>query len=181
MSDCLIKSYSTLSIQCLVLGVLIDNAFLQFDSLFFSSDTTALSIAWALHYLSINPGVQARLKEELATVPVYTPSQVCGQDEIMAHFDAIDHLPYLDAVMKETIRLSPSIHSTIRVATTDDEIPLSEEMVMRDGTVEKTFKVKKGQWIHLPLEATSVDRTIWGEDAWEFMQVLVLFQSVTRC
>jgi hypothetical protein len=140
----------------------------------FSSDTTSLSICWALHYLSINPGVQARLKEELATVPVYTPSQVCGRDEIMAHFDAIDHLPYLDAVMKETIRLSPSVHSTVRVAMTDDEIPLSEEIIMRDGTVEKTFKVKKGQWIHLPLEATSVDRTIWGEDAWEFRQVFGL-------
>jgi hypothetical protein len=116
------------------------------------------------------------LKEELATVPVYTPSQVCGQDEIMAHFDAIDHLPYLDAVMKETVRLSPSVHSTVRVAMTDDEIPLSEDMIMRDGTIEKTFKVKKGQWIHLPLEATSVDRTIWGEDAWEFRQVLVSSQ-----
>lgn len=132
------------------------------------SDTTALSIVWALHYLSINPAVQARLKEELANIPVYNASQICSEEEIIAHFNAIDRLPYLDAVMKETIRLAPSIHSTIRVAMTDDEIPLSEEMIMRDGSIEKTFKVKKGQWIHLPLEATSIDRTIWGEDAWEF-------------
>jgi cytochrome P450 len=141
----------------------------------FSSDTTSLAISWTLHYLSVYPEIQARLKEELATVPVYAPSQVCSQDEFMAHFDAIDHLPYFDAVMKETIRLSPSVHSTVRVAMTDDEIPLSEEVIMRDGTVEKTFKVKKGQWIHVPLEATSVDKTVWGEDAWEFRRVLVLF------
>jgi len=162
----------TSSIQCSVLGEPTHRLFFQRHSFPVRSDTTALSIAWALHFISTNPGVQARLKEELASVPVYNPSQVCGQDEIVAHFDAIDRLPYLDAVMKETVRLAPSIHSTIRVAMADDEIPLSEEMIMRDGKVEKTFKVKKGQWIHLPLEATSVDRTIWGEDAWEFKYVV---------
>lgn len=144
-------------------------------SILVRSDTTALSIIWALHYLSINPAVQARLKEELAHIPVYNPSQICGEEEIIAHFNTIDRLPYLDAVMKETIRLAPSIHSTIRVAMTDDEIPLSEEMIMRDGSIEKTFRVKKGQWIHLPLEATSIDRTIWGDDAWDFRSVPCTF------
>ncbi|KAG8779856.1 hypothetical protein FRC15_009878 [Serendipita sp. 397] len=132
------------------------------------SETTALAITWTLHYLSLHPEVQERLREELCTVQTYSPSQVCGDDEILALFESIDSLPYLDAVIKESLRLSPSIHSTIRVAMVDDEIPLSESMVMRDGKVENVLRVKQGQWIHLPLEAVNIDKTIWGDDAWEF-------------
>ncbi|KAG8830070.1 hypothetical protein FRC17_005491 [Serendipita sp. 399] len=132
------------------------------------SETTALAIAWTLHHLSLNPEVQGRLREELCTIPTYSPSQVSGEDEMLALFQSIDSLPFLDAVIKESLRLSPSVHSTIRVAMVDDEIPLSEAIVMRDGRVEKTLKVTKGQWIHIPLEAVNIDKTIWGEDAWEF-------------
>lgn len=102
------------------------------------------------------------------SVPLYSPSQVCTEEETTSLFNAIDSLPYLDAVLKETLRLSPPAHSTIRVAMVDDEIPLSEEMKMRDGSVETVFKVKKGQWFHIPLEASNIDKAMWGEDAWEF-------------
>ena len=137
------------------------------------SDTVALAIIWALHFLATHPEAQARLREEVTTVPLYSPSQVCTEEEMIALFNSIDSLPYLDAVLKESLRLSPSVHSTIRVAMMDDEIPLSEEMKMRDGSVENVFRVKKGQWIHIPLEASNIDRAIWGEDAWEFKYVTI--------
>lgn len=132
------------------------------------SETTALAILWTLHYLSLHPEVQDRLQEELLTVPTYSPSQVCGEEEMVELYKAIDSLPWLDAIIKETLRLSPSVHSSIRVAMVDDEIPLVKPMVMRDGTTSSTLKVKRGQWIHLPYEACNVDREIWGDDAWEF-------------
>jgi cytochrome P450 len=141
------------------------------------SDTVALAIIWALHFLATHPEAQARLREEVTTVPLYSPSQVCTEEEMIALFDSIDSLPYLDAVLKESLRLSPSVHSTIRVAMMDDEIPLSEEMKMRDGSVENVFRVKKGQWIHIPLEASNIDRAIWGEDAWEFKYVTTKFND----
>jgi hypothetical protein len=107
----------------------------------------------------------------MATVPLYSPSQVCTEEEMIALFNSIDSLPYLDAVLKESLRLSPSVHSTIRVAMMGDEIPLSEEMKMRDSSVENVFRMKKGQCIHIPLEASDIDRAIWGEDVWEFKYV----------
>lgn len=93
-------------------------------------------------------------------------------DEFVALFKEIDDLPYLDAVLKETLRLSPAVHSTVRVSMMDDEIPLSQEMKMRDGSSTNVFKVRKGQWIHIPFEACNIDKSIWGEDAWEFKWVL---------
>jgi cytochrome P450 len=115
--------------------------------------------------------VQARLREEVCRVPIYSPSQVSCHEEFEALFREIDDLPYLDAVLKETLRLSPAVHTTVRVAMMDDEIPLSQEMKMRDGSTTKVFRVKKGQWIHIPLEACNIDKAIWGEDAWEFKLV----------
>jgi cytochrome P450 len=128
----------------------------------------ALTIVWALHFLSTHPEAQARLREEVLSVPMYSPSQVSGDEELVSLFNEIDSLPFLDMVLKETLRLSPSVHSTVRVAMVDDEIPLSEAMVMRDGSVQTVCKVKKGQWIHIPLEASNTDRAIWGDDAWDF-------------
>jgi cytochrome P450 len=102
---------------------------------------------------------------------------------MIALFNSVDSLPYLDAVLKESLRLSPSVHSTIQVATMDDEIPLLEEMKMRDGSVETVFRVKKGQWIHIPLEACNIDQAIWGEDAWVFKYVKTTFndQQMLTC
>jgi cytochrome P450 len=59
-------------------------------------DTTANTLARILHLLTLNPDVQTRLRQEV------TEAQAKGDltyEELMA-------LPYLDAVMRESIRLS---------------------------------------------------------------------------
>jgi cytochrome P450 len=63
-------------------------------------DTTSQTIAWCLYYLADNPAVQQRLFEEV--------SSVLGMDDDpqwKTHTDGA--LPYLNAVIKETLRLSP--------------------------------------------------------------------------
>ncbi len=60
-------------------------------------DTSAISLAWALHWLSREPEVLAKLTAELANLP----SDETGK--------ALQALPYLEAVFLETVRMYPIV------------------------------------------------------------------------
>lgn len=121
--------------------------------LFAGSDTTSLAIAWCLHHLSLNPQVQKRLNEELQSF------------HFIEDMSFVDKLPYLNAVVQETLRLCPPAHSTIRVAMEDDAIPLSHPIELRDGTVMQEVHIRKGSYVHIPIEGLNMSKDIWGKDA----------------
>ena len=121
--------------------------------LFAGSDTTALGISWCLHHLSLNPRIQTRLRDELQSL------------HSIEDMNAVDKLPYLNAVVQETLRLCPPAHSTIRVAMEDDMIPLSHPIKLRDGTVMREVHIRKGSYVHIPIEGLNMSKDIWGEDA----------------
>ena len=121
--------------------------------LFAGSDTTSLAIAWCLHHLSLNPQVQKRLNEELQSF------------HSIEDMSVVDKLPYLNAVVQETLRLCPPAHSTIRVAMEDDAIPLSHPIELRDGTVMQEVHIRKGSYVHIPIEGLNMSKDIWGKDA----------------
>jgi cytochrome P450 len=56
-------------------------------------ETTASSVAWALHHLHRSPPTLERLRDEIASVP--------------ADPESVARLPYLEAVCHETLRLTP--------------------------------------------------------------------------
>jgi len=163
--------------------------------LFAGSDTTALSISWCIHLLSLNPDVQTRLREEILSLPANsssysdssrasspTPSETqscasfssfssAGGYSDYAHTDAIEALPFLDGVIRETLRFCPPVHSTIRTATQNDTIPISSSFVLRDGTEttpSKGISIRKGTYVHIPIEGLNMSEEIWGKDAREF-------------
>lgn len=85
-----------------------------------------------------------------------------------SHAEAIDALPFLDAVVRETLRLCPPVHGTMRVAACDDNIPISSPIVLRNGTIIQaggTIPIRKGSYVHIPIEALNFSTDIWGEDA----------------
>ena len=124
--------------------------------LFAGSDTTSLAIAWCLYRLSLNPRVQKRLREELQSL------------HSIEDVNLVDKLPYLNAVVQETLRLCPPAHSTIRVAMEDDMIPLSYPVKLRDGTVTREVHIRKGSYVHIPMEGLNMSKDIWGKDALTF-------------
>jgi hypothetical protein len=97
----------------------------------------------------------------------------------------LNALPYLDAVVRETLRIHPPVVNTTRVDTTDDSIPVWTPYVDRFANVQRairyrlsiifgrtTFKhfyrVTKGDRLDISIQILSRSRKVWGEDAAEF-------------
>ena len=101
--------------------------------------------------------MQKKLREELLTVQTDSPTM----DELSA-------LPYLDAVVRETMRVHAPVPSTIRIAVRDDAIPLNTPYVDVHGQVHDAVRVAKGTPIFIPILALNRSKALWGEDAHEW-------------
>lgn len=120
-------------------------------------ETTSTATTWALYALCLRPDVQTRLREELLTVETETPSM-----------DELVELSYLDAVVRETLRLHAPVPSTVRVAMKDDILPVETPFTDKYGVVHDGIKVSKGDPIFIPILAINRSEAIWGTDAKEF-------------
>ncbi|KAJ7151604.1 cytochrome P450 [Mycena filopes] len=146
--------------------------------LFAGSDSTAIAITWTLHLLSQHPEIQDRLRAEIIAAPASdastskrnSTSSVSSTSSVM-QADTIEALPFLDAVFREALRVSPPVHGTVRVATADDLIPVSSPVVLRNGKViheDGHIRIRKGSFVHIPVEGINLAEEIWGPDAREF-------------
>ncbi|EIN04552.1 cytochrome P450 [Punctularia strigosozonata HHB-11173 SS5] len=120
-------------------------------------ETTSTGTTWALFALTQNQDVQRKLREELLSVPIDTPTM-----------DELNALPYLDAVIRETLRVHAPVSATTRVAMKDEVIPVSEPYTDKDGNVHHEIRVNKGDYIQIPIVAVNRASHIWGSDAHEF-------------
>ena len=50
--------------------------------------------------------------------------------------------------LQETLRFHPIFHSLIREAAQDDVLPLSEPLILTDGTTTMELPIKKGQVVY---------------------------------
>jgi cytochrome P450 len=77
-----------------------------------------------LYALTQDIRVQTKLREELLAVETDTPTM-----------DELNALPYLDMVVRETMRIHAPVPSTIRVATKDDILPLNAPFKDKKGVL----------------------------------------------
>ncbi|KLO13381.1 cytochrome P450 [Schizopora paradoxa] len=120
-------------------------------------ETSSTQLTWTLFALAQHPGIQHRLREELLGVPTDTPTM-----------DDIQALPYLDAVLREALRLHPAVPLTSRRAAKDDIIPLAEPIVDRSGQKTNEVRVGEGDLFFISITAVNRMTTLWGADADEF-------------
>ena len=71
-----------------------------------------------------NVEAQTKLRNELLAVGTDDPSM-----------DELNALPYLDAVVRETLRIHAPVRATVRVATQDDILPLGEPIKDKNGRI----------------------------------------------
>jgi cytochrome P450 len=84
-------------------------------------------------------------------------------------------LPLLDGVVRETLRLCSPVHDTIRVATCNDQIPISHPVTLQNGTVIAaggTISIRKGSFIHIPINGLNHEEDVFGPDCDEFRSVV---------
>ncbi|KAF7340380.1 hypothetical protein MVEN_01957500 [Mycena venus] len=120
-------------------------------------ETTSTATAWALHALSLNPNVQAKLRGELFTISSQNPTM-----------NQLNSLPYLDSVVREVLRVYSPVPFVDRMAMQDDVLPLSKPYIDKTGKSHDTLLIPKGQIIRLPILVIHTDPETWGDDAAEF-------------
>jgi len=87
--------------------------------LFAGQDTSAATLSWTLHLLSLDPLKQQRLVAEVRSV--MQSHNDSGKEFITKSM--ISQMPYLDAVIKESMRLYPVAPFVVRKLTSDITIP----------------------------------------------------------
>eukprot|EP00434_Breviolum_minutum_P033692 symbB.v1.2.029813.t1/scaffold3301.1/size59484/6 len=102
-------------------------------------DTTAVSLAWTMHFLARHPEVQAKARQEAFEV-------LNGKKDPDA--DDLEKVPYINAVISECLRLRPPVYNLIsREAAVDTEL---------DGVA-----VPKGTGISLHIGAINRHPEVW--------------------
>ncbi|XP_018394809.1 PREDICTED: cytochrome P450 4V2-like [Cyphomyrmex costatus] len=98
----------------------------QVDTFMFEGhDTTAVAITWTLFLLGNNLEQQTKVHEEL--------EEVFGDSEAPARVKELSQLKYLDRVIKETLRIFPSVPVISRELTED--IKIDNYILPKDTTV----------------------------------------------
>jgi cytochrome P450 len=102
--------------------------------LFAGQDTSAATLSWTLHLLSLSPDIQDKLAKQVRTV-YRSGSLVDGQ----WNKRALSQIPFLDAVIKESMRLYPVAPFVVR------RLPESLSM---GGNVELPAETVACIWIY---------------------------------
>lgn len=120
-------------------------------------ETTSTATTWALYALTQDKNVQDKLRKELLAVETDNPTM-----------DELNALPYLDMVVRETMRIHAPVPMTLRHAVKDDVLPLNKPFTDRKGAVHDSVRVIKGQILMIPILAINRDKSVWGDDAMDF-------------
>lgn len=116
-----------------------------FSILLAGEDSTANSIAWAVHYMTENDEIQGKIQAEV--------DSKFGDSEIPATFDDLTNMPYIEAVINEALRLQPVLPVV--------QLCANEDVVIDDVEVPKDTN------IHLPIYNTFLDDDLF-ENSQEF-------------
>lgn len=113
-------------------------------------DTTAEALSWFFVSLRDHPEVERKIREEiLAKLPDL------AKPNTTASMEDVQQLVYLEAALKETLRLFPSVPFNAREALSDT--------VLVDGTF-----VPKGTMLSFPAYAMGRMESVWGKDVEQF-------------
>ncbi|KIV91681.1 hypothetical protein PV10_06195 [Exophiala mesophila] len=125
-------------------------------------ETTSGLLSFALMYLLLNPGTYLKAQEEV--------DKVIGQRAI--EIKDINKLTYLTAVLRETIRLSP----TVPVLQKSVNPALAHEHVLLGGK----YKIDPSDQIVALMTKAQRDPKVWGETAEDFDPERMLDENFDR-
>jgi hypothetical protein len=116
------------------------------DLLVAGSGSTTSTIEWAMAELLLHPRCMHKVQDELR--------RVLGERPHVAESD-ISNLPYLQAVVKETLRLHPTVPIGLNKAETTVEV--------------QGYRIPEGTTVYVNIWAICRRAKAWGDDAEEFV------------
>ncbi|KIY62358.1 cytochrome P450 [Cylindrobasidium torrendii FP15055 ss-10] len=122
-------------------------------------ETVANSLGFLMYELATHPDDQQQVREEVQALY----AKKAGNTHLEPR--DYDSLPYLNAVIKECLRMHPIAHTLPRRVTEDDALPLSEPVTLEDGTQATSVPVQKGDRILCSFLAYNRLPSVWGPDA----------------
>jgi hypothetical protein len=144
-----------------------DIYFIEIPTFFLAGhETTSSLMAWILFELGApeNAALQVALRAECRSLTLPTSATDSTPLET-PELAALDKLPLLDAIVRETLRLHSPISSSLRSAVADDVIPLSKPYVDRAGVLRDSINVSKGDGVYVPISIINRSVELWGSDA----------------
>ncbi|KAK1225550.1 hypothetical protein PQX77_011490 [Marasmius sp. AFHP31] len=127
--------------------------------IFAGHETSASSLTWILYELAKHPQYQERLYQEIKDLREQT-----GNEQELSSRD-VEGLTYLNAVIKESLRLHPIVSEIVREAGDDDVIPLDYPVLGTSGAMLSEVPVAKGQRVVASVVQYNRLTEVWGEDA----------------
>ena len=109
------------------------------DMILAGSDTSTMTIEWAISELLKNPGALAKATEEL--------DRVVGRERLVTERD-FPQLPYMEAVLKETLRLHPAA-------------PLLAPHLAREDTSVDGYDIPAGTTVFVNVWSIGRDPALW--------------------
>ncbi|KAJ4468353.1 cytochrome P450 [Lentinula aciculospora] len=121
-------------------------------------ETSSTSLVWCILELSRHPEVQRQLREEIRA----TERKLNGREFTATDFD---NMPYLSAVLKESMRFHPAVYQNYRMAAHDTVLPLSKPVTTTKGKMISELPIRKGTKLVLSIAAYNRNKEVFGEDA----------------
>ncbi|KAJ8732435.1 hypothetical protein PYW07_015034 [Mythimna separata] len=108
------------------------------------TDTSAVGVSFTVSMLARHPDVQEKVYEELR--------EVFGDSDRPVTFEDLPHLKYLDAVVRETLRLYPPVPVVVR-------------KIEKDVTLPSGITLVEGCGVLVSIWGTQRNPRYWGDDA----------------
>ncbi|EEB96393.1 hypothetical protein MPER_04481 [Moniliophthora perniciosa FA553] len=125
-------------------------------------ETSGNTLIWLFYELARHAADQERLIKEIHQV-----REQKGSNSDLTASD-YDSMPFLNAIVKETLRLHPIATRLVREASEDDVIPLEYPIPSASGDMISEIPVVKGQRIMTSVIGYNYLTQVWGEDADEW-------------
>ncbi|KAG2146016.1 cytochrome P450 [Suillus bovinus] len=140
--------------------------------IFAGLETTTVAVARALYMLAKHPDIQEQLRTEICgAMAAHDVDRSHTKDEngyARLSYDVLMNLPFLNAVVRETLRVYPSLPILTRRTTESASVPLQFPVRSASGKEIDTIHLAKDQRIIISIIAANHNQAVWGEDASEW-------------
>nr|BAK09473.1 cytochrome P450 [Postia placenta] len=138
----------------------------QMNTIIFAGfETTAIATSRLLYLLASRPDAQARLCREVRAAKMAHVGDSARWQDVNLSYDVLMGLPYLDALVRETLRVYPPTSILSRTTRKSTVLPLEFPVRSASGQEVTSVPLPENTTVIISILAANHNKEIWGEDA----------------